>query len=110
MKRTTALLGTALLLATLSCGRGNSNAATDATAPRGRPDSPRTVRTETVVMSTSRRTVDTTGTVAFNQNRSTQVLSPISGPVARIVAGIGSRVRRGAGQDGILRGLPGGAG
>lgn len=53
------------------------------------------VRTETVALQSFRKTIDTTGTVAFNQNRTTQVLSPISGPLARIMAGVGSRVSRG---------------
>ncbi|HEX9163849.1 MAG TPA: efflux RND transporter periplasmic adaptor subunit, partial [Thermoanaerobaculia bacterium] len=58
-------------------------------------DAPRNVRTQVVSLSTFQRTINTTGTVAFNQNRSTQVLSPISGPVARILAAIGTRVSRG---------------
>jgi cobalt-zinc-cadmium efflux system membrane fusion protein len=55
----------------------------------------RNVRTEPAAMQPFRKTIDTTGTVAFNQNRSTQVLSPISGPLARIVVNVGSRVGRG---------------
>jgi cobalt-zinc-cadmium efflux system membrane fusion protein len=55
----------------------------------------RNVRTEPAAMQPFRKTIDTTGTVAFNQNRSTQVLSPISGPLARILVNIGSRVGRG---------------
>ena len=54
----------------------------------------REVRKEQVVASRFRRSVEATGTVAFDQNRSTQVLSPISGPVARILVGIGSHVGR----------------
>lgn len=53
------------------------------------------VRTETVALQPFRKTIDTTGTVAFNSNKSTQVLSPISGPLSRILAGVGSRVTRG---------------
>jgi len=54
------------------------------------------VRTEVVALQPFQKTIDTTGTVAFNSNKSTQVLSPISGPLSRIVAGVGSRVTRGA--------------
>ena len=57
--------------------------------------SPRDVRTEKVVVSSFRRSVETTGTVAFDQNRSTQVLAPISGPVTRILVEIGARVKPG---------------
>jgi cobalt-zinc-cadmium efflux system membrane fusion protein len=39
--------------------------------------------------------VTTTGTVAFNGDRSTQVIAPISGPVARILVSPGARVERG---------------
>lgn len=40
--------------------------------------------------------VQTTGTVAFDGDQSTQVLAPISGPVTRIVVQPGTFVRRGA--------------
>lgn len=40
--------------------------------------------------------IDVTGTVAFNGDRSTQVLSPVSGPVARLLVQVGTRVARGA--------------
>lgn len=39
-----------------------------------------------------RRTIDTTGTVAFDQNASTQVIAAISGPVARVLTPPGTRV------------------
>ncbi|MGH9442524.1 MAG: efflux RND transporter periplasmic adaptor subunit [Thermoanaerobaculia bacterium] len=39
-----------------------------------------------------RRTIEATGTVAFDQTASTQVISPISGPVARILTPPGTRV------------------
>ena len=41
------------------------------------------------------KTVEATGTVAFNQNASTQVIAPMSGPVARILAPLGQRVAAG---------------
>ena len=40
--------------------------------------------------------VDVTGTVAFNGDRSTQVLSPVSGPVAQLLVQVGTRVVKGA--------------
>ena len=39
--------------------------------------------------------ITTTGTVAFNSDRSTQVIAPISGPVSRILVAPGARVERG---------------
>lgn len=40
-------------------------------------------------------TLDVTGTVAFNGDKSTQVLSPVSGPVSRIIATLGTEVTPG---------------
>ncbi|MEP6590689.1 MAG: efflux RND transporter periplasmic adaptor subunit [Gemmatimonadota bacterium] len=40
-------------------------------------------------------TILTTGTVAFNGDRSTQVIAPISGPVSRILVNPGDQVRTG---------------
>jgi membrane fusion protein, heavy metal efflux system len=42
-----------------------------------------------------RPTVSTTGSVAFNGDRSTQVLSPVSGPVLQILVPLGARVGQG---------------
>lgn len=42
-----------------------------------------------------RPTVSTTGSVAFNGDRSTQVLSPVSGPVQQILVPLGARVGQG---------------
>jgi cobalt-zinc-cadmium efflux system membrane fusion protein len=50
----------------------------------------------TVVPSVFRPTVSTTGSVAFNGDRSTQVLSPVSGPVSQILVPLGARVGKGA--------------
>ncbi len=42
-----------------------------------------------------RRTVETTGTVAFDADQSTQVIAPISGPVSRLLVDVGAQVKRG---------------
>ncbi|HEY0515345.1 MAG TPA: efflux RND transporter periplasmic adaptor subunit [Thermoanaerobaculia bacterium] len=55
------------------------------------------IRLETVAATRYRRTIETTGTVAFDQNRATQVLAPISGPVSRILVEVGARVGRSQG-------------
>jgi len=39
--------------------------------------------------------IEATGTVAFNGDRSTQVLSPVSGPVSRLFVEVGASVGRG---------------
>jgi cobalt-zinc-cadmium efflux system membrane fusion protein len=48
-----------------------------------------------VAPSTFHRVVQTTGTVAYDGDQSTQILAPISGPVTRILVQPGVRVHRG---------------
>jgi RND family efflux transporter, MFP subunit len=81
----------------IACGRVSSESTTTADPPSTsvKGEALRSVRTEPVTLATFQPTIESTGTVAFNQNRSTQVLSPISGPVSRILVAIGSRVSRG---------------
>jgi len=81
-----------IVLAAIGCEKSPAEK-TETTATH--PNAMRNVRTEVVTAQSYRKTIAATGTVAFNQNRSTQVLSPISGPVSRILANIGSRVARG---------------
>ncbi len=59
------------------------------------PEQRRNIRTERVAVLPFQRTVEATGTVAFDQNLSTQVLAPISGPVSRLLAAVGDHVRSG---------------
>ncbi len=54
------------------------------------------IHVATVTMQSYRPVVQTTGTVAFNGDRSTQVLAPVSGPITRILVNPGSVVQRGA--------------
>ncbi len=49
----------------------------------------------TITLTSFRPIVEATGTVAFNGDRSTQVISPISGPVVRLVAALGAHVTAG---------------
>src|SRR5689334_20463162 len=53
------------------------------------------IHVEKVTPQTYKASVTTTGTVAFNGDRSTQVIAPISGPVARILVQPGAQVARG---------------
>jgi cobalt-zinc-cadmium efflux system membrane fusion protein len=54
------------------------------------------VRVAAVTYTPYRSSVQTTGTVAFNGDRSTQVLAPVSGPITRILVNPGAYVRQGA--------------
>lgn len=58
------------------------------------PEQSRNIHTERVARQAFERIVEATGTVAFDQNHSTQVLAPISGPVTRLLVGVGDRVGR----------------
>jgi cobalt-zinc-cadmium efflux system membrane fusion protein len=53
------------------------------------------IHTETLQPSTFRRTVETTGIVSFDNDQATTVLAPISGPVSRLVASLGAKVKAG---------------
>lgn len=103
--RPSMLPGVAAVLAVLgllstSCARQPDQAAGPAAPAVPReltldPAQRQKIRLETVAPASFHRTIETTGTVAFDQNRATQVLAPISGPVSRIQAEIGARVARG---------------
>jgi cobalt-zinc-cadmium efflux system membrane fusion protein len=89
-----ALLGTLLHGA---CGPGEAKPETHArpatlTLP---PEQLGRVKVAPLVASSFRRAVETTGTVAFDADRATQVLAPISGPVSRLVVSVGAAVKAG---------------
>jgi cobalt-zinc-cadmium efflux system membrane fusion protein len=102
----------ALALPSFSCGRSPAGGAKDekaasaaaepAASPADRPKEltldpaqRQRVRLEQVASSSFRPSIETTGTVAFDQNRATQVLAPISGPVSRLEVQVGAQVARG---------------
>lgn len=96
MKKVLISASALLVLAALNCSHETSDeSATTSARAATKSEALRNVRTETVSVSSFQRTIEATGTVAFDQNRSTQVLSPISGPIARILVAVGSRVSRG---------------
>jgi cobalt-zinc-cadmium efflux system membrane fusion protein len=53
------------------------------------------IRLYTVALSDYRRTVDTTGTVDFDNDQATSVLAPFSGPVTRLLVSPGDKVNKG---------------
>jgi membrane fusion protein, heavy metal efflux system len=95
------ILAAAVAAAVAGCSRGaepRDHAPTSAveastveldTAQRSR------IRAERVVPRAYNALINTNGTVAFNGDRSTQVIAPISGPVSRILVAPGARVERG---------------
>ncbi|HEY5088240.1 MAG TPA: efflux RND transporter periplasmic adaptor subunit [Gemmatimonadaceae bacterium] len=83
------------------CGRSSDSA--DAAAAASNPsdfaltaDQQARIHIDTVASTQFYPSVLTTGTVAFNGDRSTQVLSPVSGPVTRLLVEPGASVSRGA--------------
>jgi membrane fusion protein, heavy metal efflux system len=53
------------------------------------------IRVEKIEASHFRRTLETTGTVAFDADQATQVVAPISGPVSRLLVNVGVAVKKG---------------
>ncbi len=94
LKLAAAVCGGALLA---GCGGGAPDPQ-QRTRPAGLtlpPDQLARVKVAAVAASTFRRTVETTGTVAFDADRATQVLAPISGPVSRLLVSVGAHVAAG---------------
>lgn len=82
------------------CSKDEGAPVADTGAPASRnltltPQQIERVHLVTVASQSFRPTVEATGTVTFNGDRSTQVLSPVSGPAVNIVAQPGMRVSRG---------------
>jgi cobalt-zinc-cadmium efflux system membrane fusion protein len=59
------------------------------------PDQLAKISIETVTSSVYRRSLEPTGTVAFDAEQSTTILSPVSGPVSRLLVSVGASVSRG---------------
>jgi cobalt-zinc-cadmium efflux system membrane fusion protein len=55
----------------------------------------RSVRVYTVEASKYRKTIETTGTVDFDNDQATSVLAPFSGPVSRLLVSLGDKVKKG---------------
>ena len=98
----TAVLAAVTLVAT-ACGHADSadqQAATSASTKPSlltlTPAQQARIHLVTVSTTTFRPIIQTTGTVAFNGDHSTQVLSPVSGPVAQLLVQPGAHVARGA--------------
>lgn len=89
----------AAIFSAASCSRKTEEAAPAASETASNITLPPEQRSRVVIReitsTTFARTIDVTGTVAFDANRSTQVISPISGPVTRLLVELGTSVRPG---------------
>lgn len=93
-----ALLALLALLAACSSENAPKTTDTAGAAPHGfsvTPEQRARIHVETVAMTPFRPMVEATGTVAFNGDHSTQVLSPISGPAVHVIAQPGAYVHKG---------------
>lgn len=91
-----------LLSVLLVAACGGANDAADSTSASNNPSDltltaaqQSRILIDTVAVSRYTPSVSTTGTVAFNGDHSTQVLSPVSGPVTRLLVQPGTYVSRG---------------
>jgi cobalt-zinc-cadmium efflux system membrane fusion protein len=91
--RTALLLGVVTVAGCATTGKGHP----EGQAPPGplTPEQRARLQLAAVAPTRFRPITEVTGTVAFNGDISTQVLAPISGPVARIMVEPGARVTRG---------------
>ncbi|HEV7502303.1 MAG TPA: efflux RND transporter periplasmic adaptor subunit [Vicinamibacteria bacterium] len=90
-----AALGGTVLLAGCGAGAAAPQAKARSTGLTLPPDQLARVKVEPVALTSFRRTVETTGAVAFDADRATQVLAPISGPVSRLLVSVGAQVKTG---------------
>lgn len=88
----------ALLLAAVACAEGAEQAPARAALASNivvTAAQRQKLHTTTIQPSTFRRTVETTGTVDFDNDQATSVLAPVSGPVSRLVVSLGTKVKPG---------------
>lgn len=103
--RTLAGLSAALIAGATACSSksgsaGGTTAGDTSTVPKPSTftvtaDQRKRINVVTVQPTSFRPVVEATGNVAFNGDKSTQVLSPVSGPATRVVATPGMAVQRG---------------
>ena len=53
------------------------------------------IRLSTIALSNYHKTVETTGTVDFDNDQATTILAPMSGPVSRLLVSLGDQVKAG---------------
>lgn len=93
-------ISAAALVAVAACSSDSAPRTTDSVSavPHGfsvTPEQRARIHVQTAAMTSFRPVVEATGTVAFNGDHSTQVLSPISGPAVHVIAQPGAYVRKG---------------
>ncbi len=88
-------VGVALVGCSSQSGDNSTKAAVTASNVTLTADQRQHIRIYTVASSKFHKTVDTTGTVDFDNDQATSVLAPFSGPVSRLLVSLGAQVRKG---------------
>ena len=87
------------LVMTTGCSSKADNGAQASAPPSGNvtltADQRKSIHIYTVAQAQFRKTVDATGAVDFDNDQATSVLAPFSGPVTRLLASVGQRVKKG---------------
>jgi cobalt-zinc-cadmium efflux system membrane fusion protein len=94
-----AVMGAAMVMSFTGCSRKNGDAppassvkANDVTLTAAQRQN---IRLYTVESAQYHRTIEATGAVDFDNDQATSVLSPISGPVSRLLVSLGDPVKKG---------------
>ncbi len=89
---------TTLVMTTGCSSKADNDTQTTASTPGNvtlTADQRKSIHIYTVAQSQFRKTVDATGAVDFDNDQATSVLAPFSGPVTRLLASVGQRVKKG---------------
>jgi cobalt-zinc-cadmium efflux system membrane fusion protein len=89
----------AAVVSLAACSPKKDNAQSDSDAPHNvtlTAEQMRHIRLYTVTPSRFHKTIEVTGAVDFDNDQATSVISPISGPVTRLLVSPGDKVKKGA--------------
>lgn len=98
LRRGIALAALLATIALAACSSGSGTAGSTATTPHNvtlTTQQQQSIKLYTVEPSSYRRVTDTTGVVDYDQDRSTAVLAPFSGPVTKVLVSLGETVKQG---------------
>ena len=98
LRRGIALAALLATVALAACSSGSGASDPVASTPHNvtlTKEQQQSIELVTVESSSFHRVVDTTGVVDYDQNRSTAVLAPFSGPVTKVLVSLGETVKQG---------------
>ena len=99
LKRAATMLIATALMSLAGCSKdSNDSKQTPAVTPNSvtlTPAQRRNIRLFTVAQSKFHKTIDTAGSVDFDNDQATSVLAPFSGPVSKLLVSLGQNVKKG---------------